>query len=286
MKRQKLLPVLLLLLLQACVILDQVHDFSTNACEVLKSVKDLDYSFTKAYLKYEIAGNEFNTFLPDVAVDKATLQKYADADATLSLFANTLSNYFSGLGKLSDESTGKVDFSKLGDAIKGNDKALQLLHVTKDQVDAGVSLSRTIANFLTRHFKEREIKDIIVNTQDTVGIVLDALSSGLQNLQDNVGNSEILLKGKYARVTQDPGIEKGMRIAFVREYWQQIDQLEKQKKVLEDQQRGLKSLKQAVKDLAAQLKANSLSAKEVLTLLQQYSGELTAINDNIKKLVK
>jgi len=286
MKRLKLLPVLLLLLLHACVTLDQVHTFSTNACDILKSIRELDYSFSKSYIRYDLGGEEFDVSLPNIPPDPVKQKVFAQADATISLFSNTLLAYFGGLGRLSDEGTGKTDFSKLGAAIKGDDKVLGLLHVTKDQVDAGVSLSTTLANALTRQYKEEQIKEIILSTHASVDKVIDALSSSLSALQLTTENNKGLLKTKYVKITLDPGIDKGARIAFVREYRQQIGDLEKSNRILEDQKQGLESLKNSLNDLTTQLKDKKLSAQEVLSLLQQYSGELITINDQIKKLVK
>jgi hypothetical protein len=286
MKRTHLLLAILLLWLQACVPLDHVHTFSANACDVLASTKDLDYSFKTGYLKYSLNGADTDFSLKPPEPDTAKLRLFTQADATISLFQNTLIAYFAALGQLSDPSLGQTDFSKLGATLKADGKLLHEFPFTADQIDAGVSLSQFIANALTHHYKEKKIREIILKDTTNVRIVLDALSKSLGLLQRGLRSDKGTLTSKYLLLVTDQKIDRGMRILFVREYQQEMVLLEHQNQALESQRQGLSVLKADYQELAARLKENKLTTAAIITLVQQYSADLRTIYDDIKKLKK
>jgi hypothetical protein len=286
MNRKQLLPLLLLLYLPACVSLDQVRTFSKNACGILSSINDLDYSFKASYIKYTLPGKDFDLSLKEPTPDTAALRLFGQADATIAMFSNALLAYFSGLGQLADPSTGSTDYSKLGDAIKGNEKVLSKLHITGDQVEAGVSLAHKITDALTRHYKEEKIKEVILEDTAAVRKVVEALSAGLSELQNNIVSDQGQLKAKYFLVTADPDIDKGARILFAREYQKEVTELEEKKHAIAAQKRGLEVLYRGHQDIADRLRDNKLSAGQILSLLEQYSADLQTIYNDIKKLAK
>lgn len=286
MKRTHLLPAILLLSLQACVSLDQVHTFSTNAVGILSSVNDLNYSFKSSYLKYTLPGKEFNINLKDPEPDTAALHLFTQADATISLFTGALTTYFGGLGHLSDPATGKTDYSKLGEALKANKPVLARMHLTAEHVEAGISLSRSITNALTQHYKEARIREVILADTSAVRITVDALCTTLDELQMNNVSDQGQLKAKYLLLMKDPEVDKGAKILFAREYQKEVGDLEQKRQAIESQKRGIRTIGKGHHDIADKLKENKLSLAEIQSLIDQYSAELHTIYDDIKKLSK
>jgi hypothetical protein len=286
MKRTRLLPVILLLFWQACVSLDQVHTFSTNAVGILASVNDLDYSFKSSYLRYTLPGKEFTIKLKDPEVDTAALHLSTQADATISLFTGTLSGYFGALGRLSDGATGKTDYSKLGEALKGNKPVMAKMHLTAEHVEAGISLSRSITNALTKHYKESRIRAVILADTAAVRITVDALCIALAELQNNNVSDQGQLKAKYLLLMKDPEVDKGAKIVFAREYQKEAGDLEQKRQAIESQKRGVRTIGIGHRDIADKLKENKLSLAEIQDLIDEYSAELHTIYDDIKKLSK
>jgi hypothetical protein len=289
MKRTHLLPAILLLCLQACVALDQVRTFSKYACGILISINDLDYSFKGSYLKYTLPGKEFQFEKSDPLIkptaDTAELRRASDADATIALFTNCLSAYFAGLGQLADPATGATDYSKLGDALKGNAPVMARLHLDAGQVEAAVSLAHVFTDALTRHYKEQQLKEIILADSAAVRKVIDALSTSLGILQDNIVSDQGILFAKYHPLMKLQ-IDAGVKIFFVREYHTEYSVLEQKLHAITSQRQGLEALKKAHQEIADKLKDNKLSAAELVKSVEQYSAQLQTIYNDIKKVSK
>ncbi len=295
--RRTTVVVVLILLVQSCIDLKNIHSFATTSGSTLESVSDNEYSFTSSFLKYNISEQFFNLSieetrdnkfkLPVVAIDTAQLEIMQGADNTIALLVSSLQAYLAGLAKLSDQDLVNYDFTPVGESLKKNQPALQKAGVSADDVDASLKIAKVATDGIVGRYREKVLRKVIIDYNKNFQNTTKALGKALTLLSLNIDADIELLKSRYIKFLANPNLPIEKKFEWRKEYSDELSNLEKKRVILEKQIDAVSALGLAHDSIAAELSKDSkLDSKTVIALLRQHSAEIRTIHSSFKQLLK
>ncbi len=294
--RRFLFILTIVFVLQSCVDLKEINTFAKTSDATLQSVSDNGYSFTSSYLNYTTTQPFYNfnpeetqknkISLPTTTISASDLKLAQDADKTIDLFASSMQAYLQGLAKLSDQGLINYDYSGVGASIKSQAAVMAKLGISGNDVDDALNIARVATNVIMGKYREKVLRDVIINHNTSFKNAADALKKCLGALSLNETADVQLLQTRYAPLLADPSLPFDKKFEWRKEYADGMSDLEKKKAVIEKQIQAVDRLKNAHDAIALQLANSKLDSKAVIALIRTHSAEIKSVFSSIKQLIK
>ena len=280
--------------LQSCVDLKNVNTFSETASKTLRSYGDIDYTFVGSYMRYSIPSGIYGKLdekgnplgLPNIAIDSAELALDLKADAAVNFFISSLNGYFEGLNKLSAKDLVNYNFDTLAGSIKGNSALKAKLGLGSDKtITSAAAIAKVFTDDIMGIYRERKLRDAMIKYNPDVKASIEGLRTILDKmLASNLVSDESLILGKYNVIMKDPAIDNATKISLIKEYKEERLDLEKKRVQMGKLSEALSKIETEHDETVKKLGSKKLTSKDVLALLQKYSGDLYSVYSQIKSI--
>jgi hypothetical protein len=266
------------LLLNGCVHLKTLNDFSSRSVTGLKKIDDLGYSFT-------ISCNER---CETVQLEKLQLLKTdcdcrpeRSADSVTQAIYKAVKGYFEGLEKLSDNQLTNYKYTNLAKAIKEGDWGG--VTINKSHVDAYAKISSVITRAVTDGYRKNKLSKYVAEANEPIRILLDALEfTMVSNLSKKLDVQTERMTGFYFDMVSDSSVSAYEKKKLIEEYNDMVTGNENRKKLIISYGKGLRSIAAGHQEIFEN--RNKFRRKELLELLSQYSSDIQDIIDEINTL--
>ena len=294
-----LLSLFLSILCQGCANLEHLNTFSTGAVKTLKSYNDIDYTYTSGYKKYVLTQKDFEFNVgDDLKANKIQLpQKFTvagepetaiKADKAINFLFTGLTAYFQGLANISDKDLVNYNYDDVAKNLKA-DATLKtkLGGITNGQIDASSKIAKVLTDEIMKAYRAKTIKNVIINHDNDVAAVADALIKILSGPRINVLNIDRkLLDTKYQVILLDDHIDLGTKVRLREKYLEEQTELDSYENQINNLVKALGEIKAEHHSVVDLLKTNKIDSQEVKDKIKYYGGVLEDLLENIKNLKK
>ncbi len=268
-------------MLQSCVNLQHVQDYTNSSIKTLSAYESIDYSFTKHCTDRCL----FDAVRRNIIVreNDCNCQLYIKADSVTFLMYNALNAYFGALGNLADDKVTSYNFAPLQTALTESYIPVsgKMIEITKDQVLSYSKIGSILLKATTDAYRKKKIRDFIDEGNEPVKILLAAFQKILsENLSGVLNFKKERLYAFYFEIVLDSTSSIYERRNATLEFYEKTAEVNSKQKQLEDLAKCL----QKVAEGHDKLTKSNLSVTELKETITPITTDIQALLSEINKL--
>ena len=264
--------------LSSCVNLKYINNFSSESLKSIQKFETISYSFKQCCLDNCI-NKKINNLNLDAEDCDCKLDEKADS-VTLILY-NAVKGYFDGLHNLSDNELTNYKMDGLTKAL--NEGNFGSIKIEKKQVDAYSNISKVLLRASTDEYRKHKIKGYVTEANEPVKVLIDCLDLNLSgNLAGKLNLQKQRIQSYCFDLTKDPSLSPFEKRLVVKDYYQQLAEIEARQNELRTYSKALKIIAEGHQKLAANI--DKFSNAEIKGLLFQYACDIRDVVTEFEKI--
>ncbi len=279
--KKTLFPLFWLLLasvMNCCVSLKHVNEYSVNALTGLTKYEKLSLDFEKA-CKMHCFLDKLDSLQTDI--DQCYCAADRKADSVTLLIYNAIKGYFDGLASLSDNELTSYKMDELSAALASDE--LGKVKLSEEQANAYTAISGILLRAFTDGYRKKRIGIYIKEANEPVNLLLNYLDFNIaKNLQGKIN----VLKERYILLTDefidDESLSLFDKKTVLLLFYEKMDEATRWEQEIVVWSKALQKIKEGHRKLAEN--AANLKAIEVKRALLQYASDIEDIISEINKL--
>lgn len=220
-----LLIILVNFFLFGCVSFKNVNTYSQASLKGLQKFEELGTSFKQCCLE-NCLSDAIQTY--NLENSSCPCSSSVKADRSVTLTYHTLTNYLTGLAKLSAKSLKPIDIVPFVDSV--NDS--MLISWPSDQFKAYGAITQALSNTITQKYKKRKLRVYLQSGQEPFKQLVEFLDFSLsQNLRGTLEVEKLARKVDAFNLLKDPTLSTWDRREVVSDYYAKIRAIESSEKL-------------------------------------------------------
>jgi len=269
------------IILNSCVSLKSVDNFSSTSLNGLKKFEEINYSFQQ----HCIERCQFEA-IKEFDIKKETDCKcdiYKQADKATLLIYNSIKGYLTGLANLSNNNLTDYSANSLEKSLK--EGAFGDISIEKKHVEAYSTILEILSRSITDGYRKNKIEIYVEEANEPIQVLLDKFQFILkENLEVELDFKKERLFDYYQDMKLNNTISDYEKGKATIDYYQQLFDIDAKQKQIGAFARSLKSISDGHQKLYDN--RNKMSANELKVLLASYTSDIQDIISEINKLKK
>jgi transcriptional regulator with GAF, ATPase, and Fis domain len=270
------------IVLNSCVVLKSVNNFSSTSLNGIKKFEDINYSFQQHCIdkcQFDLMHHSIIKREEDIVCrcDSSIM-----ADKITQLIYNSIQCYLSGLTNLSDNKLTDYKYNTLEKSLTQGPYADKIIE--KEQIAAYTRISEILSKAATDHYRKNKINKYIAEANDPIKLLLSKFQFIQRNLWDELKFRKEELFQYYQNLVENSTLSEYEKNKATADYYQKLSEIDAKQKQIEAFAKSLNSISEGHQKLNDNI--NILSPKDLKVLLSGYASDIQDLVSEFNKLKK